>query len=68
MGAIFFSFYTFKKNSIHKNYKQLTFDDGFRLDVDFDNTVEEWKPYRNDEEEIESTELESTELLMVSFV
>ena len=27
----------FKKNSVHKNFKQLTFDDDFKADVDFEN-------------------------------
>ena len=44
----------FKKTSIHKNLKQLTFDDGFKTDVDFENTVENWKPFHTDDVECEA--------------
>ena len=40
----------FKKTSIHKNFKQLTFDNGFKTDVDFENEVEDWKPFKEEEE------------------
>ena len=32
----------FKKTSIHKNFKQLTYENGFKTDVDFENEVEDW--------------------------
>ena len=49
----------FKKTSIHKNFKQLTFADGFKEDVDFQNNVENWKPLNNDSEEDEADLTES---------
>ena len=47
----------FKKTSIHKNYKQLTFDDGSRKDVDFENEVEDWKSLNKDEENEEEEDV-----------
>ena len=44
----------FKKTSVHKNLKQLTFDDGFKSDVNFEKNVEEWKPFHTDDEENEA--------------
>ena len=43
----------FKKTSVHRNFKQLTYDDGFRRDVDFENDVDEWKPFNKEEENVE---------------
>ena len=43
----------FKKTSVHRNFKQLTFENGFKADVDFANDVEDWKPVTKDEEEAE---------------
>ena len=43
----------FKKASIHRNFKQLTYENGFREDVDFANNVEDWKPITKDVEETE---------------
>ena len=52
----------FKKTSIHKNIKQLTFDDGFQTEVDFKNDVEDWKPFDHNAEETD-TDLTETNLL-----
>ena len=52
----------FKKTSIHKNIKQLTFQDGFQTEVDFMNNVEDWKPIDRHEEQSE-TFVTETDLL-----
>ena len=56
----------FKKTSIHKNIKQLTFSDGFQTEVDFENDVEDWKPLNLHEENEEETETFVTETDLLS--
>ena len=49
----------FKKTSIHRNVKQLTFDDGFETEVDFMDNVEDWKPVDHTVDDVETGDAET---------
>ena len=57
-------FGVFKKTSTHKNIKQIELENGLQIEKDFENEVEEWKPFEDENK----SEIDAPETFFLSSI